>query len=148
MYFLPFVKYTINSEKGRTQLLEKFENNVCIVEHFSYYKQTNPFDFEGILIKDGFKLKRILKFGYSSLLPIAYARFIDYDKGRKVEIKIRFNTFVSVFSILVMLFLLIISFNNLESLVFALGIYTVLIYFFNLEIKCLDDKVKGIIETR
>ncbi len=143
-YFFPYIRYNVKTNISEEIILKRFQNHVIIVPSFSYYNWSNLYNFEGIILKDGFKLKRIIKIGYSSYLPILYCKFYNSKEGLSLGVTIRFNNVISIFTIIILIFLIIISLNDFSSFIFALTIYSILISLFNIEVKSLIKKAKKI----
>ena len=142
MYWFPIVKYKIITKKNHAQIREQFINKVYLVNEFSSYKINTFKDFEGIQTSNGFKLKKANKEGISSLSPIAYCKYYEFEKQSYIKVFIRFKRGLNFFLFYMFLFTIIFSFIDIILLCLSIGFYGIIIMFFNKEAYSLIKKTK------
>ncbi len=117
IYFLPIVKYVINTEESSNEIITRISRITEVVTKFSSGGQTKTSKpYEGFLTENKFQLKKVLKIGYSSFLPVAYGNIKELreGKGSVVNIKIQFSNSVNIFLIAFLIFSTFWFMSNLD----------------------------------
>ncbi|WP_343486851.1 hypothetical protein [Allomuricauda sp. d1] len=118
MNYLPFENIEIQTSKTKEEILRLLENNIEPNETLGFIinKSSNQ-DYEGIIDKSysEFRIRRILKSGRNSFIPIVYGKLKEKGNGLTVSLKIRLQKVVAGLFIFMSIFALgmvIISFNS------------------------------------
>jgi hypothetical protein len=137
VHIIPYLNYEIKSLEKKDVILERFCQSINLESDLLLNKASLGEGFEGILLKDGFTLRRILKFGYSPFLPILSCEIQEVGKDVCLKVNIQFHKFSNIFLTLYFLsgVLFLIHTINFNSGAMTLGIYIFILYLFNREIK-------------
>ena len=144
MYWFPFVRYKIETQKNFAQMEKQFICAVRLVDEFPSYKTKTFKDFDGIVTTNGFKIKKTNKEGNSSLSPIAYCRYSEYEKQSYIKVFIRFNHVLNVFLLYMLTLSIMLSFIDIMMLGLSILFFGVMMVFFNMEVKRLIEKTKEV----
>lgn len=97
-------------------------------------------ELEGSIDKNGFKIRRLLSFGYSAFTVIAEGKIVDEE----LTITYKFHLFVNGFILIAFLFFSFLSlsaFDFIRSLFAPASLYFILIVLFNIELFFLKNKL-------
>jgi len=116
MNFLPFEKIIIDSPLTKNEIENSIKNNIAWNTELGLTFTKNSLrDYEGFVEDSKFKIRRILKSGINSFIPIASGLITQKGNGCKVELKLRLHKVIIIFMVAMTLFsgsLLIISTFN------------------------------------
>lgn len=121
MPLIPFEKFEIESPLTIGELEESLRNHLFWNTDLGITSSTNSFrDYEGFVNKDMFKIRRILKYGRNSFIPIATGMISENRTGGShIEIKVSLHKIVLVLAFLMTFFSGIMLFtspsNNTKS---------------------------------
>lgn len=109
MNLLPYENTQINSPLSKEEIKAVLESNLDLTDGFEvmYIKYSSK-EYEGYVNEDTFSLRRVLKHGRNSFIPIATGTISkNTDGSSRIELKTRLHKFVSRFLIGVTLFSLL-----------------------------------------
>lgn len=109
MNLLPYENTEINSPLSKEEIKAVLESNLDWTDGFEvmYIKYSSK-EYEGYVNEDTFSLRRVLKHGRNSFIPIVTGTISrNTDGSSRIELKIRLHKFVSRFLIGVTLFSLL-----------------------------------------
>ncbi len=120
MNFLPFENIKIDSPLTKNEIENSIKKNIAWNTELGLTFTKNSLrDYEGFVENDKFILRRILKSGMNSFIPIASGRIIEKVNGSKVELKLRLHKVIIIFAIIMTIFsgslLIVPLFNKLTE---------------------------------
>ena len=140
----PFSRFEIKTNLSKQQILDKFSDSTNVVSRLSFSGSFSGKPLNGIRTKNGFQIRRNIRFGFSALLPTLSCKVKEYEKGMFLDVYITFDKKVNIMLVLFFLFQIsLFLLNASENFVF-IGIYTVLIGVYNLETMFLRRKFKEV----
>ncbi len=146
-YLMPSVNYEFTSYENKDLILNKFCSSVYLVKNISLRKSNSPIDFEGVVDSDKLSFRRVPDLGYSAFLPILSCEFYEYKNKVNIKINIKFHKYVNVGLVVYLLFQLLLFTPDIVSFAMLIIPYFIVLYFFNIEIKFLMEKLNEIIYT-
>lgn len=127
-------------------ILERVFNSINIVQSLSMIKTNSHHNYEGVIYKNAFNLRRIPKLGYSAFLPILSCVICEKEDYVHLSVNVQFNKYVSgLLLIFVGIQLLPLIFGSSLNITLLIGAYIFIIYLFNKETQSLKDKLNKII---
>ncbi|MBA4198469.1 MAG: hypothetical protein C0459_13040 [Chitinophaga sp.] len=147
MNLLPFRRYQFSSKLSSINLLEKLDSNIELYQglRFDNYNFSTKL-FVGKLRDNSFKIRPILR-GRNSFIPIIQGKLINRQSTTSIILKMRINYFVSAFFIWISITLIFFeSHKNLSNILFAIFIYIIVIYLFNIECNKAIKSLQNIFE--
>lgn len=150
MNLLPYENLKIESSLSHNEIVSIVRNNIAWNTDLGMLFTTNSFrDYEGFVEGNTFKIRRTLKSGFNSFIPIVSGVVLEESNGSKIELKLRLHRLVTIFSIVFTIFLgsfLIYSeaFNEFQFSTWFLFVapYFMSVIFFNYEAKIVKEKLK------
>lgn len=143
---IPFDRFELKIKSSKDEIIEKFSQMTFLVRRFSY-SNSHPYkDFEGVLLDDGFELRRIIKIGQSAFAPILTCKVVEIADELHLKVIVRFPRFVNIFFIAIYIFQLFLLLFGTFSIVMLIIPYMTLIFLFNIEIHSLKKKFNDIVQ--
>lgn len=119
MTLLPFENVKLYSTLSQNEVENTIKNNIAWNKELGITFTKNSLkDYEGFVENRTFKIRRILKFGVNSFIPIVSGNISQTSNGSIIELKLRLHKIVMVFTIIFTLFsgsLLITPFSSEPS---------------------------------
>ncbi|ADR20262.1 hypothetical protein MATR_21210 [Marivirga tractuosa] len=110
LYFFR-TKFKISRKRKPTEFRHYLKSNVLRTKDFGLFgirKPKTKFEFEGIIEGDKFMIRRILKNGANSFIPIIEGKITENENSVKIEMEAKFHRFVHVFLLFFLCFNLLI----------------------------------------
>jgi hypothetical protein len=105
MNLLPFENIVIFSPLSKNEIKNSLKNNIEWNTELGMTFNKNAIrDFEGFVKGGKFKIRRILKSGINSLIPIVTGHIIDNINGSKIELRLKLNKVVTILAIVFTIF--------------------------------------------
>jgi hypothetical protein len=152
---IPFEKLTLTSTRDFDLIQSSIRQRLEWTETFELTSRKKSFrKYEGWIKNGEFKFRRILKSGRNSFIPIVSGRIYQDNERVKIDTKIEFQRFTSIFLIVFISFALIMfilntssirSNNSGFSLLLVIVPYIVSVVFFNIESRNLKNDLREII---
>ena len=151
MNLFPFENIVIDSPLTKSEIENAVKSNVAWnTELGMSFTKNSSREYEGFTDDGAFKIRRILKSGQNSFIPIVSGTISENgNNGSKVELKLRLHKLV-MFIMTLFPVLIITNFLSSGSLMQPLlfGVfYLIAMYFYNYEADIVKDKVKSILKV-
>lgn len=106
MNLFPFENIEVRSPLVKDEVEHAIKNNIAWTKELGVTFTKNPmYDYEGFVENRAFKIRRILKSGTNSFIPIVTGTISDNENsGSKIELKLRLHRFVVVFAVVMTIF--------------------------------------------
>ena len=105
MKLLPFENIKLNSPLSQEEVENTIKNNISWNKEFGIIFRKNSLkDYEGFVEKGAFKIRRILKSGTNSFIPIVSGSIYQTSSGSQIELRLRLHKIVLIFTIIFTLF--------------------------------------------
>jgi hypothetical protein len=105
MNLLPFENIVIFSPLSKNEIKNSLKNNIEWNTELGMTFNKNAIrDFEGFVKGGKFKIRRILKSGINSFIPIVTGHIIDNINGSKIELRLKLNKVVTILAIVFTIF--------------------------------------------
>jgi len=105
MNFLPFENTNIVCSLSQKEIEITIKNNIAWNTDLGLtFTKNSHLDYEGYVENKTFKMRRILKSGINSFIPIATGIIHEKNNGSEIELKLRLHKVVKAFVIIFTLF--------------------------------------------
>lgn len=105
MNLLPFENIVIFSPLSKNEIKNSLKNNIEWNTELGMTFNKNAIrDFEGFVKGGKFKIRRILKSGINSFIPIVTGHIIDNINGSKIELRLKLHKVVTILAIVFTIF--------------------------------------------
>lgn len=105
MTLLPFENIKIDSSLSQSEIESVIKSNIAWNTDLGLtFTKNSLLDYEGHVENRTFKMRRILKSGINSFIPIVTGIIHEKDKGSEIELKLRLHKVVLIFAIILTLF--------------------------------------------
>lgn len=96
---LPFETFEISTNKSAQEIKEDLSEHLLIKKNLGivFFQKNTDKKYEGYVDKESFKLRRILKGGRNSFIPIVSGKIKKRHGKTTMEMKIRLHRFVYIF---------------------------------------------------
>ena len=99
MNFLLFENIKIDSPLTKKEIENSIKKNIAWNTELGLtFTKNSLLDYEGFVENSNFKLRRILKSGINSFIPIASGIITEKVNGSKVELKLRLQKVLIIFA--------------------------------------------------
>jgi len=113
---IPFEKLTLTSDRKLDEIQSSLGNRLEWTETFGMAFHKKSFrKYEGWIKNGEFKFRRILKSGRNSFIPIVTGKICEESEKVKINARIEFHKFVSIFLICFIFFALIMFALDISS---------------------------------
>jgi len=100
---IPYDSLTITSSMKKDEIITTLNSNISRNTNFAQvYNRNSSKDYEGFLTDKEFRIRRIMKIGYNSFIPIVIGKFQKQEN--EILITIRPHKFVLIFMGFIVLF--------------------------------------------
>tara|TARA_R110002051_G_C8403527_1_gene448937 strand:- start:60 stop:521 length:462 start_codon:yes stop_codon:yes gene_type:complete len=152
MNFTPFENTELLSSLKKVEITEIINNNIEFTPKLglTFKKNTNK-HYEGIITEDIFKIRRILKSGKNSFIPIVYGKISEFEKGTLIRMKLRLHPIITLFLIVFTVFsgsLLFFGTLNWHNLLMFILPYFMCTVFFNYESNIIKTDLKIMLKSK
>ncbi len=104
MNLFPYENTTIDSPLRKEEIKQVIQHHIAWTTEFGLtFTKGSPFEYEGHINNDTFKVRRILKSGINSFIPIASATIMENENGSKIAIKLSLHKTVIILGIVITL---------------------------------------------
>jgi hypothetical protein len=157
--FFPQSHLTFESPLSPEEILNNIKTNISWNEELYKYGARDIYtfsDFEGFSKNSFFRIRRIIKFGSNSFIPIVNGNIIQSEKGSIIDINISLQKKVRILSSIFYIFLIFGVFQSLTdpidiilvgSIILFLFIIATTHVFFNIESKKVITFIDNLIEN-
>jgi hypothetical protein len=105
MNLFPFENIVIFSPLSENEIKNSLKNNIeWNTELGMTFNKNSIRDYEGFVQGDKFKIRRILKSGINSFIPIVTGHIIDNVDGSKIALRLRLHRVVMILAIVFTIF--------------------------------------------
>jgi len=105
MNLLPFENIDFNSPLTESEITDAIKINVAWTTELGLTFTKNSLrDYEGFVDNNTFKIRRILKSGRNSFIPIASGIISKKENGTRIELKLRLHKVVMILAIVFTIF--------------------------------------------
>ena len=95
MNLLPYEYIELNSDLTSSEVVSRISEILEYKNDLGLSNRRNSTKtYEGLITEDGFKVRRILKFGYNSFIPIAHGKILTNGNKTTIQIKLKLNKIV------------------------------------------------------
>ena len=150
MNLLPFENRSIDSHLSLADVKLSIEGNIALTTVFGIASSKNTSrEYEGYIQQHSFKLRRVLKSGQNSFIPIVSGDITEHNDGSQIELKFRLHPYVYLIVVamtLFSLFLVITSFSMIGVLM-LFAPYVVSTVFYTIEMKVVKTKLSEMLKV-
>lgn len=152
MNFTPFENTELISSLKKDKIAEIINENIEHSPELGLTFKKNSYKYyEGIITDHKFKIRRILKSGINSFIPIVYGEISELEKGTLVEMKLRLYPTIKLFLIVFTIFsgsLLFLGAFTWNGILLFIAPYLMSTVFFNYESNSVKTDLKTMLKAK